>query len=264
MTSLSATARSYTDEEFAALVATLSLSNSPSPTPRTPSPQHQEPPVIPSTPSSRRPLYYYESPTMSGYTTSWATAGAATQGMANAHVRAVEKRTKKRTKKAAYTVFYGNPSGVFLTWDEAAAAVRGVKGSIFRGYATVPDAHAAYAYARARGWTRSLNGPVEPSMAALPSPSQPLDSVNPLHGTDALNETWYIVYRGIRPGVYHSFLEVMLNTSGLSNTLYDSVTGRAEAFALFAQAQEDGNVLATLAPPYTSPSVPSYYSSSSS
>ncbi|KAJ7439803.1 hypothetical protein B0H11DRAFT_2253489 [Mycena galericulata] len=242
MTVLSKTARSYTDEEFAALISTLHLSDSPSPSlttppsgPRTPSPQRQAPPPIPSTPTSRGPLYYYESPTKRGYTD-----------------RLLPKRKKKSTKKGAYVVFYGTTEGVFLTWAQTQAAVKGFSGAIFRGYQTVPAAHAAYAYARARGWTRSSNSPPGRTMEALPSPSQPLDQPNPLHDGDVLGDTWYIVYRGIQPGVYHSVLEAQLNTVGLSSTLYDSVMGREEAFALFAQARDDGLVRVTAAPSYSS------------
>ncbi|KAJ7471335.1 hypothetical protein B0H11DRAFT_1913955 [Mycena galericulata] len=261
MTALSKTAHSYTDEEFASLIARLNLSDSSSPSlRRTPSPQRQDPTPIPSTPSSQTPLYYYESPNKRGFTNNWQVAFFYIIGVANARVYAIQKRKKKRTKKAAYVVFYGDPAGVFFTWDEAEAAVKGVPGAIFRGYQTVPAAHAAFAYARARGWTRSFNSPSGPPMDALPSPSQPLDYPNPLHDSNVLDDTWYIVYRGIRPGVYHSFLEAQLNTVGLSSALYDSVTGREEAFALFARAREDGRVLVTPAPSYSSTHGPSHSS----
>ncbi|KAJ7509946.1 hypothetical protein B0H11DRAFT_1900369 [Mycena galericulata] len=179
---LSDTARVYSDAEFAALIAALHLSHPPSPPPRTPSPAEifprESPPPTPAnlpprtpspsapppataTPSASatplgQPLYYYESPTKSGYTDSWATAGAATQGVPGAYVEAVVSRPKKKKskKKAAYVVFVGRRCGVFRKWSDVAPYVNGVPNAIHCGYRTVSQAEAAYAYACSKSWTR--------------------------------------------------------------------------------------------------------------
>ncbi|KAJ7025070.1 hypothetical protein C8F04DRAFT_1269682 [Mycena alexandri] len=231
-------ARTYTDDAFA--IATLSLSDdvaSPLTLART-----QTPP-LPQSPS--RPLYFFESPTRSGYTSSWAVAGTATQGIPGGHVHAVTKAPKKkRTKKAAYTVFFGRVPGVFMTWAETKQLVDGVPNAIFRGYRTVAEAHAAYAYAHARSWMRVCGSALSSTptpIPILPAPSTNSGPLNPLHGTEALNNTWYIVYRGVLPGVYHSNLEASLNTVGIGNALYESVEGREEAFRRYREAQAQRN-----------------------
>lgn len=100
--------------------------------------------------------------------------------------------------------------------NEAKARVSGVRGAIHQGYRTVPQAEAAYAYALARSWTRvcrasRLSPPSQDALPMLPSPSQPMDGANPLHPGQRLTGTWYIVYRGILPGVYHSTLVLLFN-----------------------------------------------------
>ncbi|KAJ7436457.1 hypothetical protein B0H11DRAFT_2256162 [Mycena galericulata] len=248
---LSDTARVYSDAEFAALIAALHLSHPPSPPPRTPSPAEifprESPPPTPAnlpprTPSPRQPLYYYESPTKSGYTDSWATAGAATQGVPGAYVEAVVSRPKKKKskKKAAYVVFVGRRCGVFRKWSDVAPYVNGVPNAIHCGYRTVSQAEAAYAYACSKSWTR-VSGSVDipraqDALGALPTPAS-LDSNNPLQNDEVSDDTWYVVYRGITPGVYRSLLEALLNTYGIPNALHESVDGRTEAFARFDAAR---------------------------
>ncbi|KAJ7020552.1 hypothetical protein C8F04DRAFT_1274946 [Mycena alexandri] len=239
------TARSYTDDEFAALLATLSLSTPPlSPEPRTQTPPPREI-------TSSRSVYYFEFPTRRGYTSSWAEAGTATQGIPGAHVRAVIKPSKKRVKKGAYVVFFGRAPGVYLTWEETERLVLGVKNAIFRGYRTVADAHAAYEYALARSWTRVSHLTPTP-LATVPPPTiAASEALNPLHGSKVLDDTWYVVYRGILPGVYRSSLEAALNTVGVANALHESVESREEALRRYTQAQQDHNTGISPPPSYT-------------
>ncbi|KAJ7165385.1 hypothetical protein C8R46DRAFT_1220515 [Mycena filopes] len=255
------TARAYTDEEFAALLQSLSLEplSSPSTSPLTPpTATATTPPTAtgataaaptprrdpsPSTsraartppPSPSRAVYLYETPTKRGLTTSWALAGSATQGIPGAHVRAVVKSPKKKRNApaAGYAVFVGRVPGVFETWAQARLLVDGVKGSIFRGYRTLDDASAAYAYALEKGWTRvcglamsttttptSLTNPLPTPLPLATRPPAPAGT-NPLHGSESLDDTWYVVYRGILPGVYRSILEASLNTVGVSGALFE-------------------------------------------
>ncbi|KAJ7727674.1 hypothetical protein DFH07DRAFT_970103 [Mycena maculata] len=250
--SVSATARVYSDEEFAALLDSLSISDTPPP--RTPLPPGylQTPPRV----AGHRPLYRIESPASITHARTWGEAGMLTQGVAGTHVRAVEQRPrKKRFKIAAYVVFFGRAPGVVLTWSEVKDRVSGVRNAIQKGYRTVEQAETAYAYAVARSWTRVCGSPLPSSsqqsgIPILPSPADPTDGVNPLHGDEQLDQTWYIVYRGITPGVYHSILECLLNTTGIRNSFYDSVEGREAAVRTFDEARRAGHTAAVPPPSY--------------
>ncbi|KAJ6452137.1 hypothetical protein C8R47DRAFT_1169392 [Mycena vitilis] len=208
---------------FEELLANLSLEND---SPR------------PSSPSRRTTRYYFESPTKRGYTDEWSVAGAATQGVENAHVHRVQKAQKKRKNIKAYVVFVGRVPGVHPSWRETANATNGVSGAIHRGYRSDQEAEDAFAYAEARGWTRVSPGPVA-AIHTLPTPLQATDSdaPNPLNGCEELDNTWFVVFRGITPGVYRSLLEALLNTVGIPNATYQTVEGRDNAFRTFAKAR---------------------------
>jgi hypothetical protein len=87
---------------------------------------------------------------------------------------------------------------------EVTPLVIGVSNNIFRGYPSVEAACAAFAYAEARLWTRVCNTPVVAGIPALPVPILAGERGNPLHESETLDDFWYVVYRGIRPGVYRS------------------------------------------------------------
>ncbi|KAJ7126219.1 hypothetical protein C8R44DRAFT_874591 [Mycena epipterygia] len=243
----------YDNAEFVALLASLDL-REPSPTPptlllctpppRTPSPQppaysaggHTFPSARPRmyTTTSSPTVYHYTSPTRSGHTSSWSVAGAATQGVAHASVHTIQRgpNSRKHTKKAAYVVFCGLRCGVFLTWAQ-----------------TRPHAHAAFAYAQARTWTRCTRDVDVPPTPQLPQPLLSSDSSNPLNGGESLDDRWYVVYRGITPGVYRSYLESQLNTLGVPGALHESVAGHGAALIKYNSARQRGDV-ATVAPAY--------------
>ncbi|KAJ7601478.1 hypothetical protein DFH06DRAFT_1352767 [Mycena polygramma] len=262
-------ARVYSDEQFAALIATLHVSDNPS-TPSSPSPPgyqtgsttrptaHPRTPTTPTTPTTSRAgrgRYFFQSPTKRGYTDSWATAGAATQGVAGAHVHSVQKSKKKKGKSNAYAVFCGRKPGTFDSWAEAEKSTKGASGAIYRGYPNDTDATAAFEYAAARSWTRVCTSrPASPSqapVASLPLPCEESDyTYNPLHGSETVDDTWYVVYCGITPGVYHSLLEALLNTVGIRNQRYESVIGREEAFKRYRDALEERETESASPPSY--------------
>ncbi|KAK6992842.1 hypothetical protein R3P38DRAFT_3224664 [Favolaschia claudopus] len=162
-------------------------------------------------------VYHYSSPTKSGYTTKWAEAGAATQGVADSSVCKVHTGPPKtvRYKKAAYAIFAGKQ-------DSAKALVIGVNNSIFRGYATIAEAQAAFAHAESRGWTRVIptTDTPAPPIPHLPLPANPAHNSevpNPLHGSYALDDRRFVVYRGITPGIYRSHLRASPFSSSLSS-----------------------------------------------
>ncbi|KAJ7735169.1 hypothetical protein B0H16DRAFT_1731433 [Mycena metata] len=257
------------ENKLSSLLAALDLMNEPSPpptAPRTPSPtplnaaivqRHTFPAprnrIYTSNAVAPPPLYRFESPARSGYTTEWSIAGAATQGVPNAHVHAVMgggRRKKSRTKKAVYAVFVGRNTGVFLTWHEAEQLVKGVSGCIFRGYTTRHEAEAAYTYAVERSWVHNCYATVVAAIPTLPQPVQVADGVNPLNGTEEFDGKWYVVYCGITPGVYRSHLECQLNTVGVRGMLHESVEGISVALSKYEAARARGDTKAAPPPAY--------------
>ncbi|KAJ7244506.1 hypothetical protein C8J57DRAFT_1524983 [Mycena rebaudengoi] len=222
------------DSELADLIASLEICQpSPVPSPTT---------------SSRSPTatYVYQSPSRQGVTTDWSLAGSASQGVPHGYVRTVQKKVKKTRRNAgAYVVFHGSRPAVCSTWAEAKALTSGVSNSIHRSYRTLTEANAAFKYAQDRSWTRSC-GSQSPAAAicVLPIPMLESDSTNPLHGDDILDNQWFVVYCGITPGVYQSLLEALLNTSGISASVYEGIQGRSDAICKFQAAVERGDVSA--------------------
>ncbi|KAJ6547925.1 hypothetical protein DFH09DRAFT_1320602 [Mycena vulgaris] len=175
----------------------------------------------------------------------------ATQGVPGATVHAVQSGHKKskRGKKAAYVVFCGRRCGIFRTWSETKALVSGVPNCIFRGYSSLAAARAAYTYTESRMWTRVTDVVALP-IPVLPQPSLSFKLENPLNGDHTDEDRWYVVYRGIRPGVYRSHLESQLNTLGIRGCVHESLLGRAAAFSKYAAAERRGDI-AVLTPTYS-------------
>ncbi|KAJ7080720.1 hypothetical protein C8R43DRAFT_965690 [Mycena crocata] len=192
--------------------------------------------------------------TASGYTAAWDVAANATQGVSGATAHLITPQPSSPStwsKKKAFAVFCGFLPGVYLTWAEAEAQVKGASGCLFKGYKSEAAAMAAFEYALQRSWTRTcqprgaaLRERVEPiAIPALPTPMGMLDAPNPLHGDPSdVGSRWYIVYAGITPGVYQSQLECGLNTVGLSCAAHDSCTRKEVAIARFQAALLKGTV----------------------
>ncbi|KAJ7115653.1 hypothetical protein C8R43DRAFT_1138111 [Mycena crocata] len=219
-----------------------------------PSPTVAQPPPNPvshrqANQSLRETVYHYDSPGNTGYTNQWSVAGTATQGVAHASVHRIQlaspSKNKGSTVKAAYVIFCGTDTGVFFSWAQVKPLVTGVSNCIFRGYATLGEAYRAFEYAQAQSWVR-VAGSTDAPIPSLPQPQglQDDDEYNPLNGNESFdgNSLWYIVYRGITPGVYRSHLECQLNTLGVRGSLHESVRGREAAFAKFYSADDNHNV----------------------
>ncbi|KAJ7024585.1 hypothetical protein C8F04DRAFT_1270125 [Mycena alexandri] len=210
----------------------------------TPPPSSPEPPETPprprqarSTPSTPQtaPRYTYSSPAGAGRTVSWFQAGTLTQGVSNASVRSLQSRSRSRPKAATYTIFFGRQIGVFESWTDVQPLIAGTL-AIFSGYRSLEAAIAALDYARAKGWTGDSNPP--PYNAGPPVPSEFED--NPLN--QGSSERWYVVCRGVAPGVYRSHLECSLNVTGVKGSLHNSHDTRDEAENAFNGALRTGMV----------------------
>ncbi|KAJ6518049.1 hypothetical protein C8R47DRAFT_1062603 [Mycena vitilis] len=197
------------------------------------------------TPPRLTPIYSVQTPSTSGVTDSWSEAAAATQGVPGASPRRLHPKSRKKAKSKAYVVFFGVVPGAYRLWyEEVAPLVLGVPGSIYHGYPSVPQAVAAFEYARARGWTRAVPSRSScvvlststTAIPRLPAPARPTDDPNPLH--TELDGRWYVVYCGITPGVYQSSLNIV----GLSCVAHESFSTQEEAFSSFQDAVEAGTV----------------------
>ncbi|KAK6974471.1 hypothetical protein R3P38DRAFT_3239317 [Favolaschia claudopus] len=112
------------------------------------------------------------------------------------------------------------------------------------------EAQAAFAYAAAHGYTRNTVTPAPP-IPQLPVPvGERSSSQNPLHGDDVVDGRWFVVYRGISPGIYRSHLECQLNIIGISNAAYEAVRDRPMAVRKLTVALERGEVR-VITPAYT-------------
>ncbi|KAJ7490097.1 hypothetical protein B0H11DRAFT_2229614 [Mycena galericulata] len=160
------------------------------------------------------------------------------------------KGPSKKKKHAAYAVFYGLRAGVYEQWFGPAGAeiqVRGVRYSLYQGYATLAQAEAAFEYARQRSWVSPTIAPTA-SIPSLPQASGAL-TVNPLHG-GIITPKWHIVYAGITPGIYASYLECALNTLGIPSSSYDSAVTHEEAEERWREATRTGRIR-VLTPSYS-------------
>ncbi|KAJ7670621.1 hypothetical protein DFH06DRAFT_1124936 [Mycena polygramma] len=223
-----------------------------SPTSRVPPPASPISNSVPSTPRRDR-LYVVHTPERISVTSHWSEAASQTQGIAGCRPVLLTKKNKKksRTPKGGYAVFRGRQPGAYPDWNTAEQHVRGASGAVCQGYPTFDGAQAAYDYAFSRSWTRVCTSrPASPGLttsAAIPAlpTSADLEQRNPLHGYaegDNDKQKWYVVYAGIDPGVYQSYIECALNTVGLSNAAFDSADDKDTAVAMYTFAVEHGDI----------------------
>ncbi|KAJ7238448.1 hypothetical protein C8J57DRAFT_1246521 [Mycena rebaudengoi] len=203
-------------------------------------------PPLPLTPHKDRQRHYiYSSPTKSRETNAWDEAAHTTQGVSCGRATRVTKSKISRSKKnAAYAVFYGQVPGTYQNWSpEIETKVAGARHTLYCGYSSIAAAKAAFEYAEICSWTRVCTSrspsPSAPPSEAMPLPVQESEPSNPLH-EDVPGSKWYIVYAGIKPGVYQSSLECGLNTRGIRCSVYDSTPSKEEAFSGFATAFSAG------------------------
>ncbi|KAJ6487670.1 hypothetical protein C8R45DRAFT_1097566 [Mycena sanguinolenta] len=225
-------------EDVLAQLDVIDLDDTPTLPSSSPEPPHtpSKPQVAKSTPLKPTPTparYAMNSPAKSGYVATWFEVRTLTQGVPGVSVRSVvcTRRTREGGARA-YAVFYGKEVGVFEDWNNAAKSTTGHL-AIHAGFPSLSSATAALEYAREKGWTGDSAPPANCPQTPLPIPSSYED--NPLNSRSTTNG-WYVVCRGIAPGVYRSWLEYSLNTTGLKGNLYNMFQTRAEAEDTFLEA----------------------------
>ncbi|KAJ7173538.1 hypothetical protein C8R46DRAFT_1215470 [Mycena filopes] len=202
-------------------------------------------------PDAHPRLYEFHSPSKSGLTRDWEVAAHYSQGSPGGSSRRLTPKKKKPHRgKGGYAVFVGGIPGAYRQWAAVEPLVNGVSGTVYQGYSMFDGAVAAFEYAVEHSWTR-VAGPFATEFtppAAIPRLPTPIaatimgTSHNPLHDVGARHESWYIVYSGITPGVYQSYLECSLNTVGLRGAVHDSCTTRALADERYERALLAGRV----------------------
>lgn len=83
----------------------------------------------------------------------------------------------------------------------------GSRGNIFQGYPTLQAARAAFEYAENQTWKGvTTANSIAPGTAMAPSqrPIPIAEIPGPIETTPLHCGVWYIVYKGISPGVYQS------------------------------------------------------------
>ncbi|KAJ7036227.1 hypothetical protein C8F04DRAFT_1181507 [Mycena alexandri] len=173
-----------------------------------------------------------------------AQAAHATIGVPDSATRRLTPRTRKTGGSAGYALFFGKVPGWYKTWEEVQPLIKDARGALYQGYPTLQAARAAYEYATSKMWTGVCSGTsaapctrILPSQ--LPTPLTVAGSTNPLHCGK-----WYIVYKGIKPGVYQSMVECGLHTSGIKGSTYDSDADCLQALARYLHAEEHGHTYA--------------------
>ncbi|KAJ7062088.1 hypothetical protein C8F01DRAFT_1368749 [Mycena amicta] len=198
--------------------------------------------------SSSAGIYAVASPTRNGLVHSWATAAHATQGVPGTSVRRVDLPHDSEHTDAA-------------SRQLAKPEVHRVSGALHCKYPSYTAAMEAFSFAATRSWTRTVSpggGSASRPISYIPLPIRTVDpdmleltSPNPLQSGQHIEDgKWYFVYKGIRPGIYRSYLESQLNVVGISIAVHDSHTGTLDfAISHFLQAAERGEV-AELRPSY--------------
>ncbi|TRM56388.1 hypothetical protein BD626DRAFT_359291, partial [Schizophyllum amplum] len=151
-----------------------------------------------------------------------------------------------------YAVFVGRRAGVYLTWFATCdAQVHGVRHNSYKGYRSTVDAYGAFNIAQSRGLTFSCGDNVirvaqVASRVRLDLGDLPLCMafVDDEVGITMAERTsfWYVVYQGTQPGVYRTYHEVQLATTGIAGAQHGSFRERGDAIDAFTTALERGNV----------------------
>ncbi|KAJ7860926.1 hypothetical protein B0H13DRAFT_2355299 [Mycena leptocephala] len=193
------------------------------------------------------PLYHFESPTKAGYTRHWSEAAHATQGIPNSRAQALNKPPKTRgSKKAAYVVFQGRSTGVFLSWAEVERVTSRLRFAVYQGYSSVEQATAAFDLVQRRGWTcDSVSwsaSPLPASSAPSPIPEDAEQAPAPLF--PRAHDRYYVVFAGLNPGVFGTNVECALNVLGIPSCVHHSVDCYQQARDMFREAKARGEVFA--------------------
>ncbi|KIY61034.1 hypothetical protein CYLTODRAFT_480829 [Cylindrobasidium torrendii FP15055 ss-10] len=171
------------------------------------------------------------------HTDSWSTAGRAAV-CNSALVRSLTaQRLISSGRAAAYVVFIGRETGAVHTWPECQQLVSGVRYNIYQGYQSYAHASQAYAHALENGFVHKSSELPRDWRLNVRNPGPLFIGVT--------SRKVYVVFRGIRPGVYTTYLEAMVSVLGVNGNVFRSYDNEAVARADFiAATKRDGEVKA--------------------
>ncbi|TRM61975.1 hypothetical protein BD626DRAFT_404670 [Schizophyllum amplum] len=151
----------------------------------------------------------------------------------------------------SYVVFVGRTAGVYGKWCDCRLQVNGVKHNSYKSFFSSEKAEEAFSAAQARGLTYSCGsdtisvGRVTGRERMFPD-SLPLclaftdDAAS--QAMSAAGDPWYVVVAGTQPGVYRTFHEALLATTGLEGAKHRSFPSRAQAQREMKRALDNGEV----------------------
>ncbi|KAJ7712635.1 hypothetical protein B0H16DRAFT_1479259 [Mycena metata] len=152
----------------------------------------------------------------------------------------------RSAKPRAYTVFRGRSIGVFDHWPQAERAVSGIRFGVHQGYSTRERADAAFALAQANGWTYRGDAWMATAVASSEAPLPVTDEAGRCTSESLFlrgpADPWYIVYAGVNPGIFPTFVECALNVLGICGSVHEKAPTFAVARTRFEGARERGEV----------------------
>ncbi|KAF7968025.1 hypothetical protein HWV62_32156 [Athelia sp. TMB] len=214
--------------------------NFPPPNPRTPAPGDTR-------------SYRVTAPGVEEVVSTWASAGHLTLPNSAAKAKLVTPTQRRRRGPYRYhTIVKGTHPGVYEGhWDTLEHLVKGVPHANYKGFHDLEDATTAFFFASLLGIVVSIPARNETDLGA-PAPFPSLVSTSPtqeeiLHALSAtsanfLGQTWYAVFKGVRPGIYPCWNFVSDLVTGISTATCRSFESREDAVAAFALAEENNEV----------------------
>ncbi|KZP10389.1 hypothetical protein FIBSPDRAFT_899803 [Athelia psychrophila] len=231
------------------------------PAPLTPPPrEHRATPLargLPHTPERVNPrdtrVYQVASPGIRGVAETWATAGHYTLPRPGAHAKLVS--TLPRTHHAPFKYFAivkGTYPGVYEGhWFDYEMLVRKVPHANYKGFQKLDEAKAAFLAAYVLGLVVAIPardsdnlGPRPPTASIVSTPPSEDDVLAALSSTSQTSpeSAWYVVFKGIRPGIYQSWNFVSDLVRGVSTATYQRFESHDAAKAAFRHAERNGEV----------------------
>ncbi|THU77258.1 hypothetical protein K435DRAFT_812622 [Dendrothele bispora CBS 962.96] len=183
---------------------------------RAPPPSYQlsPPKASPSTPkrSTRTPFQ----PNTSHFPTNLPVAGPSTSG----HASVTTPRAQRQPKKwEAYAVYKGKRIGVFKQWSSVLSSVSQDSHAVYKGFQSSNLAHQSFDLVRTSGILELL-------------------AYTPLTG-----EPWFVVTRGVAPGVYYGYYAMMRDGLYWASGAVHVSNTKADADALFVNEFMSHNVV---------------------
>ncbi|KAK0437898.1 hypothetical protein EV421DRAFT_1907098 [Armillaria borealis] len=171
------------------------------------------------------------------HTPDWSEAAQILHDQPRSQAKATVKRKQRQPRGTKFhVVFLGRSTGVCDQWTTCESWTSGVRYKLHLSYRTRVAAEEAYAYALSKGW------PEDTLMKPEKAYQTPLNS-----GQTDLR--WHVVFKGISPGIYPTYVESGLNVLGITGAVNESFKTLQVARDKFQKALNVGQVKALPPPP---------------